>query len=207
MLTQENSDKWFTFMQDYLTSKDLWFVIESFGPNTPDSGNSNGLGFGSQRANGKAQYWLTMCVDDDDQEYLTDKATAREVWEALKSKYQEKLQVTRRQYLVEYVAYKMPANTSINEAWTHLGKIGKKMSTTKPKLKFLCDPKERFQSLLQALPKEYSGIWDGIDAQVNPDIETSLQKLQEKEALLKAEETALWAGPQHKEKQSTWDQQ
>ena len=132
-----------------------------------------------------------MCVDDDDQEYLTDKTTAREVWETLKSKYQEKLQATRRQYLVEYVAYKMLTNTSINEAWTHLGKIGKKMFTTKSKLKFLCDPEEHFQSLLQALPKEYSGIWDGIDTQVNPDIETSLQKLQEKEALLKAEETAL----------------
>ena len=132
-----------------------------------------------------------MCVDDDDQEYLTDKTTAREVWEALKSKYQEKLQTTRRQYLVEYVAYKMPANTSINEAWTHLGKIDKKMFITKSKLKFLCDPEKCFQSLLQALSKEYSGIWDRIDAQVNPDIKTSLQKLQEKEALLKAEKTAL----------------
>ena len=125
----------------------------------------------------------------------------------MKSKYQKKLQTTRRQYLVEYVTYKMLINIFIDEAWTHLGKIGKKMFTIKSNLKFLCDPTEHFQSLLQALSKEYSGIWDGIDAQVNPNIEASLQKLQEKEALLKAEETALWAGPQRKEKQSTQNQQ
>ena len=91
-------------------------MIESFRPNTPDSGNFNGLDFRSQRANGKAQYWLIMCIDDDDQEYLTDKITAREVWDALKSKYQEKLQTTRRQYLMKYITYKMLTNIFIDEA-------------------------------------------------------------------------------------------
>ena len=108
---------------------------------------------------------------------------------------------------MEYVTYKMLINIFIDEAWTHLDKIGKKMFVIKSNLKFLCDPTEHFQSLLQALSKEYSGIWDEIDTQVNPNIEASLQKLQEKEALLKAEETALWARLQRKEKQSTQNQQ
>ena len=81
---------------------------------------------------------------------------------------------------MKYVTYKMLVNIFIDEAWTHLGKIDKKMFTIKSNLKFLCDPTEHFQSLLQALSKEYSGIWDEIDAQVNPDIKASLQKLQER---------------------------
>ena len=194
-------------MQNYLISKDLWFVIEFFELNMPDSNNSNDLDFESQRANDKAWYWLIMYVDDNNQEYSTNKITAKEVWETLKSKYQKKLQTTRRQYIVEYIAYKMLVNTFINEAWTHLNKIDKKMFTIKSKLKFLCDSEKHFQSLLQTLSKEYSGIWDRIDTQVNSDIKISLQKLQKKKTLLKAEKTALWAELQCKKKQSTQNQQ
>ena len=207
VLTWENFNKWFLFMQNYLISEDLWFMIESFRLNTPDSDNFNSLDFRSQRTNDKAQYWLIMCIDDDNQEYLTDKITAREVWNALKSKYQKKLQTTRRQYLMKYVTYKMLINIFIDEAWTYLDKIDKKMFIIKSNLKFLCDLTEHFQSLLQTLSKKYSDIWDEIDTQVNSDIKTSLQKLQEKKTLLKAEKTALWTGLQHKKKQSTQNQQ
>jgi len=62
----------------------------------------------------------------------------------------------------------------------------------------LAKPERRFQALLQALPEEYTVIRDAIDAQDNPDIERGLQKLQEKEAQLKASETALWAKPQER---------
>ena len=151
-------------MQNYLISEDLWFMIESFRLNTPDSDNFNSLDFRSQRTNDKAQYWLIMCIDDDNQEYLTDKITAREVWNALKLKYQKKLQTTRRQYLMKYVTYKMLINIFIDEAWTYLDKIDKKMFIIKSNLKFLCDLTEHFQSLLQTLSKKYSDIWDEIDA-------------------------------------------
>lgn len=59
----------------------------------------------------------------------------------------------------------------------------------------LSKPERRFQALLQALPDEYFVIRDAIDAQDNPDVERGLQKLQEKEAQLKAGDTAtaLWA--------------
>ncbi len=91
----------------------------------------------------------------------------------------------------------MPAGVSIDEVWTHLSKLGRKIASTQPDMAGLSKPERRFQALLQALPEDYTVIRDAIDAQDTRDVERGLQKLQEKEAQLRAVETALWAG-QHK---------
>jgi len=45
-----------------------------------------------------------------------NKISTKNVWDVLKSKYKEKLQMTERQYLTEFVRYKMSENMFIEEA-------------------------------------------------------------------------------------------
>ncbi len=209
VLTRENCEKWFVRMKRWLTGENLWHVIEApiqaSTDNTPISNASSSfplssLGFGNQQANSRALFWITACISADDEDYLMDKTTAREAWNALSSKYKEKLRTTGRQYLTEFVGYKMPPNMTVDEAWTQLGNLGRKIAATQPRLKDFATPEQRFQTLLQALPAEYAVTRDAIDAQDAPDIEMGLQKLQEKEAQLKASDNALWAGQQRRNK-------
>jgi len=62
----------------------------------------------------------------------------------------------------------------------------------------LSKPEQQFQALLQVLPDKYIVICNAINAQDNPDIKRDLQKLQEKEAQLKTDETVivLWTDKQ-----------
>jgi len=69
-----------------------------------------------------------------------DKNSAKNVWDALKSKYKKKLQMMGRQYLTEFVGYKMPVDVSIEEAWTHLSKLGRKIAATQPDMTGLSKP-------------------------------------------------------------------
>ncbi len=114
-------------MKRWLTGENLWHVIEAliqaFTDNTPISNTSSffslsSLSFGNQQANSRALFWITACISADDEDYLMDKTTAREAWNALSLKYKKKLQTTGRQYLTEFVEYKMSPNMTVNEAWT-----------------------------------------------------------------------------------------
>lgn len=194
VLTRENCDQWFTLMKRWLIGEDLWLVIEISAVNTPASDSFfslSNLGFKSQKTNAKALYWLTICISADDQEYLTDKVNTKNAWDVLKSKYKKKLQTTGRQYLAEFIGYKMPVGVFIDETWTHLSRLGRKIAATKSDMAGLSKLERRFQALLQALLKDYMMIRDAINAQDTPDVERGLQKLQEKEAQLKAAETAM----------------
>jgi len=114
-------------MKRWLTDKNLWHVIEAsiqaFTDNTPISNASSSfslssLSFGNQQVNSRALFWITACISADDENYLMNKITAREAWNVLFSKYKEKLRTTGRQYLTEFIEYKMPPNMTVNEAWT-----------------------------------------------------------------------------------------
>lgn len=91
--------------------------------------------------------------------------------------------------------YKKSPDKTIEETWTELSKLARKIAHTQSDMKGLSTPERRLQTLLQSLPAEYDVIRDAIDAQDNPDHERAIQKLQEKEAQLLARttETAMWA--------------
>ena len=119
VLTRENSDQWFTLMERWLMGEDLYYVVNTHVPTTPASNITSPLGsigVGNQRENAKTLYWLTICISADDQEYISDKTDAKSAWDALKSKYKEKLQTTGRQYLQEFIGYKMAPGTSVDKA-------------------------------------------------------------------------------------------
>ena len=82
LLTRENCNQWFTLMKRWLIGKDLWFVIGSTNAssaNTPNSASSFSAGFGNQKADSKALYWLTICTSADDQEHTVDHSSVKEV--------------------------------------------------------------------------------------------------------------------------------
>ena len=207
LLTRENCDQWFTAMKTWLICEDLWFVAEkeeSHAPtsNTPESGNSppfHILAFSNQKTEAKARYWLIGAIDE---EYIADKATSKEAWDALRFKYRDRLRKIGMQSLVEFIGYKMRVDGSIDEAWAHLRKLGRKIAATLPDMSAFSKPDRRFQALLQALPEEYTAICDVISVQDTLDVEKGLQKLQEKEAQLKVLKTALRTGPRRKGKES-----
>ncbi len=90
--------------------------------------------------------------------------SAKEVWDALSSKYKEKLQITERQYLINFINYKMLTNIFIEKTWTHLVKLARKIVATQKDISNLFKSERRFQALLQSLSDEYTVIRDVIDA-------------------------------------------
>ena len=126
----------------------------------------------------------------NDQKLLMNKITAREIWHFLKIKYEQRLSTTDRQYLVNFTAYRMSSNKSINEIWTHLIKLDRKITTIWLNLSSLNTFKQQFQTLFHELLKKYCITCDSIDSQhitVNKDIAF----LQRKEVQLKTE-MILW---------------
>ena len=196
VLTWLNFSLWFPHMKQWLMSEELWYAVENqiSVSGTLNSGTSfslHNLDFENQKINAKALYWLNMCISVDDQELLVNKVTAKEVWQTLKTKYEQRLPITGRQYLADFTAYRMSPNESIDGVWTHLTKLGRKITTTQSDLSSLNMSEQHFQALLHELSEKYCTTHDSIDSQhtmVNEDIAL----LQEKEVQLKAE-TALWA--------------
>ncbi len=188
ILTCKNCNQWFSFMKRWLIKKDLWFVIEDKSDlNTLNNviniiSKIQSLNFKSQKIDVKAHYWLIICIIINDQEYIADKTSAKEIWITLSYKYKEKLQIIERQYLMNFIDYRMSTNIFIEKTWTHLVKLTWKIVATQNDISDLFKSERCFQALLQLLSDEYMIIWDVIDAQNKSDVERELQKLQEKKA-------------------------
>ncbi len=89
-------------------------------------------------------------------------------------KYKEKLQITERQYLMNFINYRMSTNIFIKKTWTHLVKLTWKIITIQKDMSNLFKSKRRFQVLLQLLLNEYTVIWDVIDVQNKSDVKKKL---------------------------------
>jgi len=138
-------------MQKWLTKEDLWFICETTSVNISVNEFSFSLSnfdFKSQKTNTKILYWLIICINADDQKYLMNKISVKNVWNVLKFKYKKKLQTMKRQYLTKFVEYKMSENMFINKVWTHLNKLNRKIAATQLNMINLFKSKQKFQTLL-----------------------------------------------------------
>ena len=167
-------------MKRWLIEKDLWFIIEDKSDlNTLDSiisiiSEIQSLDFESQKIDVKAHYWLIICIIIDDQEHTADKISAKKIWDALSYKYKEKLQIIERQYLMNFINYRMLMNIFIEKTWTHLVKLTRKIITIQKDISDLFKSERCFQALLQSLLDEYTVIQDIIDAQNKSDVKKKL---------------------------------
>ncbi len=188
ILTCKNCDQWFSLMKKWLIEKDLWFIIEDKSDlNILSSiisiiSEIQFLDFESQKIDAKAHYWLIICIIINDQEHIANKTSAKKIWNALSYKYKEKLQIIERQYLMNFINYRMLMNIFIEKTWTHLIKLTWKIVATQKDMSNLFKLKRHFQVLLQLLSDKYMIIQDVIDAQNKLNVEKKLQKLQEKKA-------------------------
>ncbi len=103
-----------------------------------------------------------------------NKISAKNVWNVLKFKYKKKLQMTERQYLTEFVEYKMSENVFIKKAWIYLSKLSRKIAATQSDMTELFKLEWWFQALLQVLLNKYVVICDVINTQNNSDIKRDL---------------------------------
>lgn len=82
-------------MEEWLEGEGLFYAIaNSIYSSIPDS--QFRVGFGSAKDDARARYWLRICIDEDDRERVRDLKTNKLIWESLKDKYKEKLEITRR---------------------------------------------------------------------------------------------------------------
>ena len=91
ILTRQNHEKWFKLMKQWLKGEELWGVVDPENAittpavSTPESSVSGTIslgkdvGFGGGKLDARAQYQLINCIDDDDQELVTEETTAREI--------------------------------------------------------------------------------------------------------------------------------
>lgn len=91
--------------------------------------------------------------------------------------------------MIDLIIYKKPVNKTIDEAWTKIFKLTKRLCVIQLNLKMLTTSKKRFATLLRSLSDEYNNVRDVINAQNNADVNIAIQKLQEKEAQLKTKKT------------------
>ena len=122
-------------------------------------------------------------------------------------KYKKKLKTTGRQYIEDWATYKKSPEKSIDETWTEISTLARRIKETQPGYENLATESARIQSLLKCLPDEYSVIRDTLDVQDETNHEVVIQKLQEKEAALNrkaneatkaaetSKETAMYAKP------------
>lgn len=175
-------------MEDWLMAEDVFEAI---------NGNGNTLDPHFSRNDAKARYQIKSYISKDDKERVRELKTAKAIWYNLQGKYKEKLPSIGAQYLSNLVNYQMTSETSIDEAWTQIATISRKVTETSPELKALGTPFQRLQRLLSALPQEYWTIKDSIQGQMpqtEGQIDLAIEKLQEKEAQLhSASSTAMYA--------------
>ncbi len=164
ILTHKNCDQWFSLMKRWFIEKDLWFIIKDKSDlNTLSNVISiiseiQSLDFESQKINMKAHYWLIICIIINDQEHIADKTLAKEIWNALSYKYKEKLQIIERQYLMNFINYRMSMNIFIEKTWTHLIKLTWKIIVIQKDISNLFKSEHCFQVLFQSLSDEYTVI-------------------------------------------------
>lgn len=211
VLSRDNSDTWFKDMKNWLQGESLWpIVMTQLSQKTPSSTpRSEGSNLDSLLGeitfdfrnleirdppiggttvmndfitkDAKAKYWINLSLNAFDKEMVEDEPTSGQVWAKLLKKYQLRTAAIGRQHLVDFSSYKMESSTTIDEAFQHLNKLGKKLVEQTPELRTLNTMRFKFRQLLSALPSEYATYKAGMDARGEIDPEEGLQILREAE--------------------------
>ena len=190
ILTQDNHERWFKLLERYFKGEGIWAAI--IGAPMTD-------GEGLEKADAKAQYTIDICIGDMDRERVDACQNAKEMWDVLRKKYDDKRPSVGRQYLHELVTYRMPEDGNIQDAWTDIQRLARMVKTINPAMKDAFNQTQMFQQLLASLPSTYDAIRDAIDGQGEKDVDILLQRLLEKESSLKNSEKAFAARtrPEH----------
>jgi len=95
-----------------------------------------------------------------DKERIKECVTAKDRWNKLKKRYQEKRPALGRQYLDDLVNYRMPEDGNIQDAWVEVQRLTRHVKVTNPEMRSAFNQEQMFQRLLRALPPAYDTIRD-----------------------------------------------
>ena len=84
----------------------------------------------------------------------------------------------------------MEDTTSINDAWSHLAKLGRAIRAGDNDTSYH-KPEQRLKQLLSALPAKYMPIRQTVQAQESRDPDTILLMLKEEEMTIQGSESAM----------------
>ena len=131
-------------MRVFLIGEGLWEVTDTLLSTLNQNSDT--------QLDAKAQYHLICCIDMDDKELTADLNTARDIYAALWKKYSKKLKTTGRQYVEEWATYKKSPSKSIEETWTEVSTMARKVKENYPGFEAVASIPSRIQSLLKCLP-------------------------------------------------------
>jgi hypothetical protein len=146
-----------------------------------------------RKSDAKARFIITTCVGEFDQEDIADLTTAKQQWDLLWKKYNVQRASTQESYLDQLVNYKMSDDLTIEQAWTQLNRLRKRLVEAHPEMIASFSEERMFQRLLKALPRTFDVVRDSMDALMTMPAGEKLKILLDKEDRLKKDETALIA--------------
>jgi hypothetical protein len=110
-LTRENHEEWFTLLELHFQAEGIWSTV--MGASIDETPMV-------EKQDAKARYVLFICTGELDRERIRGQLSAKEQWNTLKKRYLEERPSYGRQYLSEFVNYRMPADGSVEESWVKL---------------------------------------------------------------------------------------
>ena len=110
-----------------------------------------------------AIYNIVICLSQLDIEMIEGKDEMKDKWAVLKAKYSRVLPAEHRQNVKALNDFKMDQDMTINDAWTTIGELRRKIVNSKPALRANYSEDVMFEILTQVLPSEYDVIVDVLD--------------------------------------------
>ncbi|KAL9042539.1 MAG: hypothetical protein Q9180_000538 [Flavoplaca navasiana] len=139
-----------------------------------------------------ARFILLQCNNADDRKVIRELTDSGSIWQALRLKDRDHLQVTNRMLHSHLNNTKNPEDP-IDSTIADINSMARKLFECDAAIKLLTMREHRFQIYLRSLPEEYETIIDTLAAQENVNLGRAVKVLQEKKTCLQAEEAANWA--------------
>ncbi|MCJ1242801.1 hypothetical protein MMC14_010810 [Varicellaria rhodocarpa] len=187
-LSFDNYVLWFKSLKFWAESRDCEWVYEYNSESVALRADTNPTRKRSRkRWNAKLMTMILAGVDEDDQGSIEDLDQACEAIKMLKERYygNAKRPVIAERHLQEYFNYKLTGTESIEQAWSKLKSLARKIVDANPEMKELKSEPKIYNRLLAALPEQYSVIRDTQASN------TTWQSTQQKLSVLKDKESQL----------------
>lgn len=123
-------------------------------------------------------------VNEEDLMMIADMTEAHEVVAELKRKYEDKRPSKTQKEIREFYNYKLGNDETIEQAWSKLRSIARKIISSDSSFKTTVNEKATYAQLLNSLPSEYTTIADVQTNDQVTSIQDKLANLQEKESKL-----------------------
>ena len=214
VLTRQNWRDWFYRLRLYLAGEGLAFVIdkslieyaglaEGFGSlglgdkdkdkDATTASTARKPSYDKDRyaqyeaASAKVQYQISISIDSLDSDSIRTFSTAYEQWQHLWTKYNKTRPHENREDLAKLTTYTLPDGTSVEDGWTQIKELRRRVVTANPSMALAFEEKQLFNFLLAGLPAQFQITVDTLNAQPFLSIDEKLIILVQRQAAEKGQ--------------------